>query len=99
MSDHDNPDPVGYRQPPRKHQFKSGQSGNPAGRPKKSQSKQAIVERVLGEKQRLDDRPKGVRAWFTRLELVIMRLKASVAVGNLPAIKLHDEVEQKLGRA
>lgn len=26
---------VGYKRPPREHQFKPGQSGNPKGRPKK----------------------------------------------------------------
>lgn len=28
-------DAVGYKRPPKQHQFKSGQSGNPRGRPKK----------------------------------------------------------------
>lgn len=98
MTDRENPDPVGYRMPPRKHRFKKGQSGNPAGRPKKSQSKRAIVERVLGEKMRLSGRPKGMRVRFTWFELIVMKLLALVAGGSLPATKLHDELELKLGK-
>lgn len=35
MADGDDDDKVGYGRPPRKYQFRPGQSGNPKGRPKK----------------------------------------------------------------
>jgi hypothetical protein len=35
MADHDGSDKVGFARPPKASQFKKGQSGNPAGRPKR----------------------------------------------------------------
>ena len=37
---------VGYKRPPREHQFKPGQSGNPKGRPKKNNN---FAEDVMDE--------------------------------------------------
>jgi hypothetical protein len=38
---------VGYRKPPEASRFKKGQSGNPKGRPKKSQNLRTIIQDVL----------------------------------------------------
>ena len=38
---------VGYGKPPREHQFKPGQSGNPRGRPKGARGFKADVEEAL----------------------------------------------------
>lgn len=41
---------VGYGKPPRKSQFKPGQSGNPKGRPKQAQSFAAKIDQELARK-------------------------------------------------
>jgi len=41
---------VGYGKPPRKNQFKPGQSGNPKGRPKLAQSFAAKIDQELARK-------------------------------------------------
>ena len=43
------PEPVGYKNPPREHQFQPGQSGNPAGRPKGARSLKADLRDELAE--------------------------------------------------
>lgn len=41
---------VGYGRPPKETQFKPNQSGNPKGRPRRSPTTRAIVEKVLEER-------------------------------------------------
>lgn len=41
---------VGYGKPPRTHQFKPGQSGNPKGRPKGAKSEATILYELLHRK-------------------------------------------------
>jgi predicted transcriptional regulator of viral defense system len=91
-------EPVGYGNPPVATRFQKGQSGNPMGRPPKSLSKRAIVERVLTEKQRLNNQPKGERVHYTRLELIIMLVKQMAASGHHQATKLFTSVMEKYGR-
>ena len=41
---------VGYGKPPRQHQFRPGQSGNPKGRPKGSRNESTILRQILEHK-------------------------------------------------
>ena len=44
----DGEDQVGYGKPPKKHRFRKGQSGNPAGRPKKASGDEDLRTMVAG---------------------------------------------------
>jgi Family of unknown function (DUF5681) len=48
MTDNDD-DEVGYGKPPKKHQFKKGQSGNPRGRPKGTKNLKTDLIEEFGE--------------------------------------------------
>lgn len=89
---------VGYGKPPAATQFKPGRSGNPRGRPPKSKSLQNLVVKVLGEKHRLKDQPRGARVCYTALEVVMLTLKAMAARGHDRATKLYTTWLEKHGR-
>jgi len=77
---------VGHGRPPREHQFKPGQSGNPGGR-KKGESLTAMLRKVLEREH--NGRPIG--------ELLVERLVKEALAGKLPHLKeVLDRVE---GRA
>lgn len=47
--ENDDDDPVGYGRPPKKHQFKPGQSGNPAGRRRGARGVKSQLREQLNE--------------------------------------------------
>lgn len=46
---------VGYCRPPKQHQFKPGQSGNPKGRPKGAKNEATILREILEHKISLQE--------------------------------------------
>lgn len=77
---------VGYGRPPRTHQFKPGQSGNPKGRPRGAKGEDTIFRGVINTKV-----PMSLRGRVRRvplLEAVWMRIADDALKGNSKAATL-----------
>ena len=81
---------VGYKTPPKEHQYKKGKSGNPKGRPKGAQGKAKAARKVLWEQHvvRENDRP----VIRTTIELVLLTLRQLAFAGNNRAFKLMEKL-------
>ena len=73
-------DPIGYGKPPKKHQFKSGTSGNPKGRPKGAMSLKTALQRELEAKLVVKERGKAKKV--SKLEALAKRLVTDALNGN-----------------
>jgi hypothetical protein len=76
----DEADDVGYGKPPRRHQFKPGQSGNPRGRKKGVKNEATILQELLQQKVAVNDR--GKRRKIILLEAVLRRIIDDCLKGN-----------------
>jgi hypothetical protein len=73
-------DEIGYAKPPRAHQFKPGQSGNPRGRPKGAKNEATILRDLLNRK--IDVRDGGRTRKITILEAILRRFAEDALKGN-----------------
>lgn len=90
---------VGYKKPPKAHQFQPGESGNKPGRPKKPCSSNDLLEAIMSEKVTIVI--KGRRRKVTMKEVLIRQLVAEGMKGNPRALKalFNRESERVLDEA
>jgi hypothetical protein len=77
---------VGYRKPPKRTQFKKGESGNPKGRPKGSKNLFTLIERALDAKVPVVR--DGKKARISKREAAVTQLANKAAGGDLKAFNL-----------
>jgi len=88
-------DKVGYKNPPKQHQFAKGKSGNPEGRRRGAQGRRAIVERVLLERRRVEI--DGRVRELTMIELVVFALRQEALNGKARAFKVYERLDGLCG--
>jgi Family of unknown function (DUF5681) len=71
---------VGYGKPPRQHQFKPGQSGNPKGRRRGAKNESTILREIFGRK--IESRSGGRVRKITILEGIFLRITDDSLKGN-----------------
>ncbi len=84
MSEQPKADSVGYKHPPKEYQFKRGQSGNPAGKPKGARSFKSDLRDELSERVRITEGGREIEV--SKQRLLIKRLVASAIEGDARAI-------------
>jgi hypothetical protein len=77
-------DAVGYKRPPREHQFRPGQSGNPNGRPKGARNFKSELREELGELVTIRDGEREIQV--SKQRALIKSLVAAAIEGNQRAV-------------
>ncbi len=77
---------VGNKCPPKEHQFKEGNSGNPTGRPKRRPSFHSLLTKQLQKTVTVSKNGKSVR--MTNYELIAQQLISSVFKKDWAALKI-----------
>ena len=77
---------IGYKKPPKDHQFRPGQSGNPRGRPNGARNLKTELEEELQELVRVIE--SGTRRTVTKQRAVLKSLTARAVQGDPRAANL-----------
>jgi hypothetical protein len=80
MSEEYEADSVGYKRPPRQHQFRPGQSGNPSGRPKGARNFRSELREELSEVVTVRDGEREIQV--SKQRALIKSLVAAAIEGN-----------------
>jgi hypothetical protein len=80
MSEEYEADAVGYKRPPREHQFPSGQSGNPSGRPKGARNFRSELREELSEVITVHDGDREIQ--ISKQRALIKSVVAAAIDGN-----------------
>jgi hypothetical protein len=75
--------PIGYGKPPKKHQFRRGQSGNPRGRPKGAKNTATLLREILDRK--IEVRSGSHSRKITIREVILTRFAESSLKGDVKA--------------
>ncbi len=71
---------TGYRKPPKETQFKPGQSGNPAGRPKKSRNFMKLLAEELDSKIQVKEH--GLERTISKREAIVKNIVNNALKGD-----------------
>lgn len=74
-------DSVGYRRPPKRHQFSTGKSGNPKGRKKGAKNEATILNELLEQTIRI--RVDGRIRTVTMRKAILMRFREEALKGDI----------------
>lgn len=77
---------VGYKKPPKETQFRKGQSGNVAGRPRKSKNANKLAHDILNEEMAFTEN--GVSKTASKREIAMRTLAAKALKGDQRAANL-----------
>ncbi|MGJ3230733.1 MAG: DUF5681 domain-containing protein [Oceanicaulis sp.] len=92
---HDPHRPVGYANPPRKTQFKKGQSGNPKGRPRRKKAISEMLDEVLYQLVEISER--GRRKKVPAVEALLRRHLSEAMKGDAKAWDRLMKLRQAFG--
>jgi hypothetical protein len=75
---------VGYKRPPKEHQFKPGESGNARGRRRGAKGLKTIIKKELSERVRITEN--GATRSISKMELLIKRLVEKGGKGDYKSL-------------